>query len=114
MAFSVLAADGDPVRKHRGQPDAGYVHVPCPRYGPLSYGRVAGAPVTYPQGPRETHAVPSRRSAPIYALASLVLGLLLTLAVYGLERRLVAARAQDTLALEIERVKGTLQMGFHD
>jgi PAS domain S-box-containing protein len=34
--------------------------------------------------------------------------------VFGLERRQVSARAQDTLALEIERAKGTIQMGFHD
>jgi PAS domain S-box-containing protein len=44
----------------------------------------------------------------------MLLGLLLTLALYGLERRQVAARAHDTLALEIERIKGTIQMGFHD
>ena len=69
---------------------------------------MAGVSVTY------SHGSPSTRSAPLYALASVALGLLLTLAVHGLERRQVAARAQDSFALDIERIKGTLQMGFHD
>ena len=70
--------------------------------------------MTYSREARDVLAAPSRRTAPFYALASFVLGLLLTSALFGLERRQVAARAQDTLALEIERIKGTLQMGFHD